>query len=143
VRALTDDLASRRVNLASPDDSLMLLKGVAEVPHEGGRRITVDSKYYQILRQWIANGATLDMNSGRVTKIEVFPQDPVVQTIGWRQQMRVVATYGDGATRDVTAEAFIESGNSDVAAVDVSGVITTLRRGEAPILAGTALLGED
>ncbi|MEO6182443.1 MAG: c-type cytochrome domain-containing protein, partial [Verrucomicrobiota bacterium] len=56
LRALTDDLASRRVNLASPDDSLMLLKAVAEVPHEGGRRTTVDSKYYQILRQWIANG---------------------------------------------------------------------------------------
>jgi hypothetical protein len=59
LRALTDDLASRRVNVASPDDSLMLLKAVAEVPHEGGRRTTVDSKYYQILRQWIANGATL------------------------------------------------------------------------------------
>ena len=79
LRALTDDLASRRVNLASPDDSLMLLKAVAEVPHEGGRRTTVDSKYYEILRQWIAEGATLDMKSPRVAKIELFPQDPVVQ----------------------------------------------------------------
>ena len=135
LRALTDDLASRRVNLASPDDSLMLLKAVAEVPHEGGRRMTVDSKYYQILRQWIANGATLDLKSPRVAKIQVFPQDPVVQKIGSRQQMRVVATYADGAARDVTAEAFIESGNSDVATLEPGGLVTTLRRGEAPVLA--------
>jgi len=135
LRALTDDLASRRVNLASPDDSLMLLKAVAEVPHEGGRRTTVDSKYYQILRQWIADGATLDMKSPRVTKIEIFPQDPVAQKIGSRQQMRVVASYADGAVRDVTAEAFIESGNGDVATIDTSGLVTTLRRGEAPVLA--------
>ena len=135
VRALTDDLASRRVNLASPDDSLMLLKAVAEVPHEGGRRMTVDSKYYGILRQWIANGAALDMSTPRVTGIAIFPQDAVVQQIGSQQQMRVVATYADGVTRDVTAEAFLESGNTDVATIDTTGLIMTLRRGEAPVLA--------
>ena len=135
LRALTDDLASRRVNLASPDDSLMLLKAVAEVPHEGGRRTTVDSRYYQTLRQWIANGGTLDLKASRVVKIEIFPRDPVAQKIGSRQQFRVLATYGDGLVRDVTAEAFIESGNADVATADGSGLLTTLRRGEAPVLA--------
>jgi WD40 repeat protein/mono/diheme cytochrome c family protein len=135
LRALTDDLASRRVNIASPDDSLMLLKAIAEVPHEGGRRTTIDNKYYQIMRQWIANGASLDLKSSRVSKIEIFPQDPVVQKIGSRQQMRVLATFGDGVVRDVTAEAFIESGNADVATIDPSGLISTLRRGEAPVLA--------
>src|SRR5205807_1734666 len=61
--------------------------------------------------------------------------DPVAQQLGSRQQMRVVATYGDGAVRDVTAEAFIESGNTDVATVDGTGLLTTVRRGEAPVLA--------
>ncbi len=135
VRSLTDDLASRRVNLASPDDSLMLLKAVAEVPHEGGRRTTVDSEYYRILRQWIAGGARLNPKSPKVTSIQLFPKDPVVQKIGSRQQMRVVARYADGAERDVTAEAFIESANTDTATADSSGLITTLRRGEAPVLA--------
>jgi len=37
VRALTDDLASRRVNIASPAQSLMLLKPTAAVPHTGGQ----------------------------------------------------------------------------------------------------------
>ena len=71
----------------------MLLKAVAEVPHEGGRRMTMDSAYYQILRQWIGNGARLETNAPRVVRIEVFPQNPVVQQIGSRQQMRIVATY--------------------------------------------------
>ena len=57
----------------------------------------------------------------------------------WRRslQFRVVATYSDGKTRDVTAEAFIDSGNGDVAAAipDQNGVLNTLRRGEAPVLA--------
>ena len=70
LRALTDDLASRRVNVASPDDSLMLLKAVAEVPHEGGRRTTADSGYYHVLRQWISGGAKLDLKSPRVVKLD-------------------------------------------------------------------------
>src|SRR5439155_6881157 len=68
-------------------------------------------------------------------KIEIFPQDPVVQKTGSRQQMRVMATYADGAIRDVTAEAFLESGNTDVAAIDPAGLLISLRRGEAPVLA--------
>jgi hypothetical protein len=135
VRALTDDLACRRVNVASPDDSLMLLKAVAEVPHEGGRRTTVDAKSYQILRQWIANGAMLDTNSAKAVKISLLPANPVVRQIGARQQMRVVAEYPDGTTRDVTQEAFIESGNTEAASAEKGGLLTSLRRGEVPVLA--------
>ncbi len=135
VRAFVDDLAARRVNVASPDDSLMLLKATGAVPHEGGQRTKMDEKYYQILRAWIADGVKLDLNSPRVAKIEIVPKDPVVQEIGSRQQMRVVATFADGKTRDVTAEAFIDTGNADVATTDGTGIVLTVRRGEAPILA--------
>lgn len=135
LRSLTDDMASRRVTIASPDDSLMLLKAIAEVPHEGGRRVEVDAKYHQILRQWVAGGAKLNTASPRVTKIELTPQNPVLQRVGSRQQVRIVAHYSDGKTRDVSNEAFVESGNSDVASVNSTGLVTTLRRGEAPILA--------
>ena len=135
VRSLKDDLAARRLNVASPDDSLMLLKATAGVPHEGGQRTQIGEKYYEILRSWIADGAKLDLNALRVTKLDVFPKDPVVQRVGSRQQVRVVATYSDGKTRDVTAEAFVESGNGDVAKTDGGGLVDTLRRGEAPLLA--------
>ncbi len=135
VRSLTDDMASRRVAIASPDDSLMLLKAVAEVPHEGGRRTNTDEKYYHILRQWIARGAPLNLDAAKVTSIELFPSNPVVQQIGSLQQFRVLAHYGDGSSRDVSNEAFVESGNTDVASVSSTGLVTTLRRGEAPMLA--------
>ena len=58
VRALTDDLASRRVNLASPERSLMLLKPTAAVPHVGGQVIKPGEPYYEALRDWIAAGAS-------------------------------------------------------------------------------------
>ncbi len=135
VRAFADDFAGRRVNLAAPDESLLLLKAIAEVPHEGSRRAERDSRYYHVMRQWIADGARLNAATPKVARIEVFPRNPVVQTIGSRQQLRVVASYADGLTRDVTADAFIESGNTDVARADDGGLVTSLRRGEAPVLA--------
>lgn len=135
VRSLKDDLAGRRLNVASPDDSLMLLKSTAGVPHEGGQPTKLGEPYYEIIRAWIADGARLDLDAPRVSRIEVFPRDPVVQQIGARQQVRIVASYSDGKTRDVTAEAFVESGNGDVAKTDGAGLVETLRRGEAPLLA--------
>jgi hypothetical protein len=135
VRALKDDLAGRRLNVASPDDSLMLLKASAGVPHEGGQRTKMGEKYYEILRTWIADGAKLNKEAARVSRIDVIPKNPVVQEVGALQQTRIVATYADGSTRDVTAEAFVASGNTDVAVNEEGGLLRTLRRGEAPILA--------
>ncbi len=135
VRAFTDDLASRRVNLASPDDSLMLLKATAGVPHEGGQVTRPGEPYYEIIRKWIAEGANLDLSSPRVTGIEIFPKDPIVQRLGTKQQFRVVATYSDGRVRDVTTEAFIQEGVKDVAKAGFAGLVTALRRGESPVLA--------
>ncbi|MCA9230531.1 MAG: DUF1549 domain-containing protein [Planctomycetales bacterium] len=135
VRALTEDLASRRINLASPTDSLALLKATGVVPHVGGQVVRPTEPYYDILRRWIQAGAALDANAAEVTGIEISPKNPVVQQIGGMQQVRVVATYSDGSRRDVTAESFVESSNTDVASVDSDGLITTHRRGEAAMLA--------
>ncbi len=134
-RALTDDLAARRINLASPGDSLMILKPTGVAPHVGGKLFDRDSSYERTLRRWIAGGAKLDLSVARVAKLEIFPKNPVIETIGNGQQMRVVATYSDATTRDVTREAFIDSGNTEVATSDRQGVLTAIRRGEAPVLA--------
>ncbi|MCB1123790.1 MAG: DUF1549 domain-containing protein, partial [Verrucomicrobiae bacterium] len=135
VRAFTDDLASRRTNVASPDNSLMLLKATGAAPHTGGQLMTPTSPYYHILRTWIGSGAKLDLATPRVAAIEILPHNPVIQEIGFQQQFRVVATYADGSTRDVTRESFLESGNTEVAVADSMGLSTAVRRGEAPILA--------
>ncbi|MDR3621224.1 MAG: DUF1549 domain-containing protein [Paludisphaera borealis] len=134
VTALVDDNAARHVNLASPEDSMMLDKPTGSVPHGGGQLFKPGDAYYEILRSWIAQGAKLDRNAPKVARLDVFPKDPIVQLPGALQQLRVVATYHDGLVRDVTREAFLESGNGEVATTSRSGLVTAVRRGEAPIL---------
>lgn len=136
VRSLTDDLASRRVNLASPEESLMLLKGSARVPHEGGQVLPSAGRHYQIIKAWIESGAGLDLDSPRVSHLAVSPTNPVIEQIGGHQQVRVVAHYTDGGQRDVTADAFIESGNTDVIVPldENPGLMRAVRRGESALL---------
>lgn len=136
VRALTDDLAGRRTNPVAPDNSLMLQKASGQVPHVGGVLTVSGEAYYEILKQWIADGARLDLNRPKVSKIEISPQNPIVQLEGQKQQFRIIATYADGKTRDVTQEAFLESANTEVATASQRGaLVSALRRGEAAMLA--------
>jgi len=132
--ALTDDLACRRVDRAFPERSLMLLKPTAEVPHEGGQRFARGSREYSILREWVASGAALD-DAERALHIEIFPEQPTIPRPGMSQQFAVLATYADGRVRDVTADAFIETNDTEVTSVDEAGLVTALRRGEAAVLA--------
>lgn len=134
IRAFTDEMASRRTNVASAADSLMLLKATASVPHVGGQLFKAGEAHYEVIRQWISQGAQLKP-SPKVVSIDVFPKNPVIQKENSLQQMRIIATFSDGKSRDVTLDAFIESGNSEVATANKAGLITAIRRGEAPILA--------
>lgn len=134
-RALTDEIGARRFNRVAPDQSLMLLKASGSIPHVGGVLTRPGEPYYEILRQWIADGVPFDLStSPRVASIEVSPQLPVLPRAGMQLQMRVIATYTDGTVRDVTSEAFVEAGNVEVLSTLKGGRVTTLRRGEAAVL---------
>lgn len=135
VRALADDLSSRRLNTAAPDASLMLLKPLGVVPHEGGVLLTKESVYYDTLRSWIAEGAKLDTSSKKVARIELSPTKPVIERENSWQQFRVVAHFADGSSRDVTHESFVETGNAEICKSYEGGRVQAIRRGEAPILA--------
>ena len=133
-RSLTDDLDGRRFNRAAPDTSLMLLKPAGAVPHVGGAMMQPGDPYYEMLRAWIADGVKFDGDTHRVASVEIFPKNPIIPLPGMKQQMVVLATYSNGAVRDVTAEAFIESSNADIATHDKTGVITAVRRGELAVM---------
>ncbi|MCL6501973.1 MAG: DUF1549 and DUF1553 domain-containing protein [Pirellulales bacterium] len=133
--ALTDDQAGRRFNRAAPDQSLMLLKPSGGVPHVGGVLMRRGEPYYELLRAWIAGGVKLDLDVPRVASIELLPQNPTLALPGSRQQFVVLAHYQDGSVRDVTAEAFLESSQTEKLVVDRHGLATAVRRGEAAILA--------
>src|SRR5437773_2593444 len=134
-RALIDDIAGRRFNRAAPERSLMLMKPTGVVPHVGGVLMQPGEPRYELIRQWIAQGVKLDLTAPRVTKVEVTPAMNVIPLPGMKQQLTVWATYSDGAKRDVSAEAFLESSNIEVATMDKQGVVTAVRRGETAILA--------
>lgn len=135
VRSLGDDLAGRRINPASPRDSLIMSKPLGLVPHVGGKLIEEGDTQALVIRQWIAQGGNINMATPRVARIEIAPTNPIVQFPGSIQQVRVIATYVDGAKRDVTREAFLETGNAEVASVIEGARVQAIRRGEAPILA--------
>ena len=134
-RALTDDLEGRRFNRAAPERSLMLLKPAGGVPHQGGVVMQAGDPNYEMIRRWIAQGVKLDLDAPRVKSIEIFPKNPTIARLGQKQQFAILATYSDGRVRDVTAETFIDSSNTEVATVDKTGLMTAVRRGEATMLA--------
>jgi len=134
-QALTDELEGRRFNRAAPERSLMLLKPAGEAPHVGGMLFKAGDPYYEIIKAWIAAGVKLDLTVPRVRSLEVVPRTAVLPLPEMKQQMAVIATYTDGSKRDVSAEAFVESNNTEVATVDKQGLVTAVRRGEATMLA--------
>lgn len=109
----------RRLNLAAPEKSLLLLKATATMPHGGGARLTPDSESYALLREWIRQGALADLNAA--PKLVSFEVQPGRGSISRRaeQQLKAIAKYSDGQTRDVTGLAVYES--NDLAMAEVSG----------------------
>ena len=133
-QALINDLSGRRFNRVAVDQSLMLLKPLAEVPHEGRQAIKPGSREHKLLRQWIAEGAKNEApEAGRANRVEVLPADINLTLPGMTQQLIVLAHYADGSVRDVTQDAVLSSNNEDVVKVK-DAVITSQRRGEAAIL---------
>ena len=133
-RSLTDDLEGRRFNRADPDRSLMLLKPAGAVAHAGGVLWGPDDPNYKLVRKWIAEGVKTDPSAPKVKAIEVSPSGITIDRIGQKQQFAVVATFADDTRRDVSAEAFIDSSNTEVVTVDKTGLASTVRRGEATLL---------
>lgn len=134
-QALVNDVFGRRFNRVNVDESLMLLKPLGEVPHEGRQAIKPGSREHQLLRQWIAEGTRLDdLESGRARKIEILPREAAMDVAGRNQQFLVVAHYADGTSRDVTREAHFSVSNTEVTEVNPAGVVRGLRRGESALL---------
>ncbi|MBX7167410.1 MAG: DUF1549 domain-containing protein [Pirellulales bacterium] len=133
---LTREIGFRRINLAVPQESLLLEKSVGTVPHTGGKRFEVGSEMYQTLERWLAGGAANDPGEvPAVVSVELFPRQAVLEGEGATQQMIVRAKYADGTDRDVTSLALFLSNNDNSAAIDPNGKITAAARGEAFVMA--------
>jgi len=133
--ALLYDLSGRRFNRADPGKSLMLAKPSQEIAHGGGLRFEKDSDYYKTIYNWIAQGVPFgDPAADSVVEMRVEPKEIFMERPGEKAAVKVVVRYQDGAVRDVTREASVESNVPDVASVDVNAAIKGERIGEATLL---------
>ncbi|HWX19972.1 MAG TPA: DUF1549 and DUF1553 domain-containing protein [Candidatus Binatia bacterium] len=133
---LTREQIGRRINLAIPEESLIVLKGLGAVQHTGGVRFSTNSDLCRTLVAWLTAGAPNDStNVAKVTGIEIFPKTAVLEGSNSVQRLVLQAHYSDGTERDVTPLAVFLSNNEGTARVADDGTVTAGQRGEAFIQA--------
>ena len=132
---LSHEAAGRRIDPMRPETSMILRKPLGELPHEGGLKLTRDSKAYEYIRDWIAEGAKDDPAASVAVKLEILPGSRVLNAPATTQQTAVIARYADGSSRDVTPICYYNSSNPEIADVDASGHVTFKGRGEVAIIA--------
>src|SRR5262249_34912992 len=132
---ITREMGGRRVNLASPEDCLLVNKATGKVPHTGGKRFEPGSESYLLVVRWLEAGARPDpADTPRPTGLEVFPPEAVFAAKGEVQRVVVRAKYSDGTDRDVTRFAVFVGNNDAAAKVSEDGVVTAAGAGEAFVL---------
>ncbi|MFN7878091.1 MAG: DUF1549 and DUF1553 domain-containing protein [Pirellula sp.] len=133
---ITREIGIRRINLAVPEQSLLLLKAIGAVQHSGGKKIEPGSKHYNTLLTWLKNGALPDAaRSPVVTSVNVYPSQAVLEGADKKQRIVAVAKYADGTERDVWDLATFTTNNERTGAVAVDGLVTSGVRGEAYVFA--------
>ena len=130
---LTRQSLGRRVNKVEPAKSLMLLKPTMAIGHGGGKRMSTDSLEYKVLSEWIASGLAAPAESDtRITKIEITPKTSTL-TSNAEQQLRVLATFTDGHSEDVTKWVKYSSADPATASIDDDGKVKMNGYGETAI----------
>jgi len=133
---ITHELGNRRINLAVPEESLMLEKNDGTVPHTGGKKFDRTSSHYQAMLEWLKNGAKLDEGEvPKVVRLDLYPKQAVLEGAGATQQLIARAVYADGTDRDVSHLAVFISSNDNSAPVNADGLATAANRGEAFLMA--------
>ena len=133
---ITREYPGRRVNLAVPEESMLLTKSDGEASHTGGKKFEKGSPLYKTLLQWLQAGAPNDPpNIPQLTGVDVMPQSLVLQGPGQNFRVSVRANYSDGTWRDVTTTALFLSSNEGSAKINADGTILTGQRGEAFVMA--------
>ena len=133
---ITREQGTRRINLAIPEESMLVEKAIGAVPHSGGKLFSKNSDHWKTLVNWLKDGAGKDPEDiAKPTKIELFPPSALLEGNGATQQMNVLAHYTDGTTRDITPLTVFQSSNDVSAAIDDKGLVTAGSRGEAFVMA--------
>jgi hypothetical protein len=132
--AIARDALGRRVDRGDPARSLFLLKPTGGVSHGGGVRLAAGSVDHRILVGWLAGGAPGPAaDAPKVASLRVEPAHRVGAE-GFEQQLRVVAVYENGATRDVTAWAKYDSTEEGVVEATPTGRYRAVGAGQGAVM---------
>ncbi len=132
---LTRDVLGRRTDRQGPENSLILLKAFARVPHEGGLRFQPNSIPAQVFKAWLGEGLQDDpADLPPVKSIEILPGSRVLNQPARWQQLAIQAHFADGSVRDVTRLTVFSSSDSAVADVSNTGLVEFQQSGEVAIL---------
>jgi Protein of unknown function (DUF1553)/Protein of unknown function (DUF1549) len=132
---LTRDVLGRRSDRLTAEDSLVYLKALGRVPHEGGQRFLPASEPGRTLRDWLAEGLSDDPPAAAdVQDIQILPGNRVLNDPARWQQLAVQARFGDGSVRDVTRFTVFTASDAGVADVAPSGLVEFKQTGEVAIL---------
>lgn len=134
-QVLSREVYGRRANPLNPPESLILLKGTATLPHEGGKVLFRAEESYKVLQGWIAEGCKpAPAHNAPLAKLVVLPRKRSLRNEGRNQQVVVVAHFADGSQRDVTPLVSFSTSDEQVASVSKSGLVSFHKRGSVAIL---------
>lgn len=132
---LTRETYGRRTNPLEPEESLILKKGLAEIPHEGGKKLWKTEDAYRVIEQWVAEGCLkTPENTPSLVRLEILPGARSLRDDSKQQQVVVIAHFSEGPPRDVTSLVTFSVSDEQTATVTKSGLVTFSRRGSVAVL---------
>ena len=133
--SLVRESRGRRLNVAAPQQSLLLRKALGATPHGGGARFDENHPAAKLLARWIAAGAPGPRaEEPRVVRLELTPTAATLQP-SQTISLKTTAIYSDGQRRDVTWLTQFASGDASVLEVSAEGTVKALRAGESVVRA--------
>lgn len=124
--AIVKQCKGRRVFPPAPEESLIVTKAAAVVPHTGGKKLEPGSEMYQTLVRWIAEGMAYTQPN-EPTLVEIVSEPARVSLAPNSDlQLKVTARYSDGSLRDVTKLALFEANDSAMAIATEDGLVKSL-----------------
>ena len=133
--AIVRQVEGRRVNLARPEESLIVLKPTKQIAHRGGRRLIDGKEGAELLLRWIRQGAGL-ISSRSLDRVEISPGRHVAEKPGASIELRATAFFSDGSKQDVTRWTVFTAEDPSAVKIDSeSAAAKLLRRGRQIVIA--------
>lgn len=134
-RSIARQLEGRRINLAVPEESLILLKPTEVLEHGGGYVFSDESESARPLVDWIRQGAT-NKSLRKLERLELKPHKVILRATGESTQLSAIAHYSDGTSRDVTHWTVLKAEDSSAVEIDPeSAECRVMRRGRHLVVA--------